>query len=59
LKHERDQLAREAAFSAPPMNYSSPTFNASSPSDDELIKKYEDGSKAKEYYHDLEGQLRI
>jgi hypothetical protein len=57
LQIERDHLSRLADFSAAryeplplPVSYLS--------DDDELLKKYEDGSKAKEYYKDLEHQLK-
>jgi hypothetical protein len=57
LKFERDQLARETALSGLYPFPRTNTYNIDNPSDDELIRKYEDGSKAKEYYKDLEKQL--
>lgn len=59
LRKERDNLEREKEYKRTSERTS--PYKPSQPApenadDDELIKKYEDGSKAKEYYMDLKIQ---
>jgi hypothetical protein len=51
---ERELLNRVDMYAPSAARYDPTNFTRMSVSDEELIKKYEDGSKAKEYYGDLQ-----